>query len=96
MYENLYDYIDELLKLQADAIEIALIIGALILLIKICIFYLIIKSAVYNGTKQALEESVTPRMLGLYDQIERSRNSQNRQQFQQGQNNTNNSMNNQQ
>lgn len=91
MYGNLYDYIDELFRLQADAIEIALIIGALILLIKICVFYLIIKSAVYNGTKQALEESVTPRMLGLYDQIERSRNSQNRQQYQ-----NNNAVNNQQ
>lgn len=91
MYGNLYDYIDELFRLQADAIEIALIIGALILLIKICVFYLIIKSAVYNGTKQALEESVTPRMLGLYDQIERSRNSQNRQQYQ-----NNNTVNNQQ
>ncbi len=91
MYGNLYDYIDELFRLQADAIEIALIIGALILLIKICVFYLIIKSAVYNGTKQALEESVTPRMLGLYDQIERSRNNQNRQQYQ-----NNNTVNNQQ
>lgn len=60
-------------------------------MIKICVFYLIIKSAVYNGTKQALEESVTPRMLGLYDQIERSRNSQNRQQYQ-----NNNTVNNQQ
>lgn len=89
MYGNLYDYIDELFRLQADAIEIALIIGALILLIKICVFYLIIKSAVYNGTKQALEESVTPRMLGLYDQIERSRNSQNN-------NYNNNAVNNQQ
>lgn len=91
MYGNLYDYIDELFRLQADAIEIALIIGALILLIKICVFYLIIKSAVYNGTKKALEESVAPRMLGLYDQIERSRNSQNRQQYQ-----NNNAVNNQQ
>lgn len=91
MYGNLYDYIDELFRLQADAIEIALIIGALILLIKICVFYLIIKSAVYNGTKKALEESVAPRMLGLYDQIERSRNSQNRQQYQ-----NNNTVNNQQ
>lgn len=89
MYGNLYDYIDELFRLQADAIEIALIISALIILIKICIFYLIIKSAVYNGTKQALEESVTPRMLGLYDQIERSRNSQNN-------NYNNNAVNNQQ
>lgn len=95
MYGNLYDYIDELLRLQADAIEIALIIGALILLIKICVFYLIIKSAVYNGTKQALEESVTPRMLGLYDQIERNRNSQNRQQYQSN-NYNNNAVNNQQ
>lgn len=60
-------------------------------MIKICVFYLIIKSAVYNGTKQALEESVTPRMIGLYDQIERSRNSQNRQQYQ-----NNNTVNNQQ
>lgn len=95
MYGNLYDYIDELFRLQADAIEIALIIGALILLIKICVFYLIIKSAVYNGTKQALEESVTPRMLGLYDQIERNRNSQNRQQYQSN-NYNNNAVNNQQ
>lgn len=95
MYGNLYDYIDELLRLQADAIEIALIIGALILLIKICVFYLIIKSAVYNGTKQALEESVTPRMLSLYDQIERNRNSQNRQQYQSN-NYNNNAVNNQQ
>lgn len=95
MYGNLYDYIDELFRLQADAIEIALIIGALILLIKICVFYLIIKSAVYNGTKQALEESVTPRMLGLYDQIERNRNSQNKQQYQNN-NYNNNAVNNQQ
>lgn len=95
MYGNLYDYIDELFRLQADAIEIALIIGALILLIKICVFYLIIKSAVYNGTKKALEESVTPRMLGLYDQIERNRNSQNKQQYQNN-NYNNNAVNNQQ
>lgn len=95
MYGNLYDYIDELFRLQTDAIEIALIIGALILLIKICVFYLIIKSAVYNGTKKALEESVAPRMLGLYDQIERNRNSQNRQQYQNN-NYNNNAVNNQQ
>lgn len=91
MYRNLYEYMDALFRLETEAVMIALIISSLIILIKICVLWLIIKSAVYNGNKQALEESVAPRMLGLYDQIERSRNSQNRQQYQ-----NNNAVNNQQ
>lgn len=91
MYRNLYEYMDALFRLETEAVMIALIISSLIILIKICVLWLIIKSAVYNGNKQALEESVAPRMLGLYDQIERSRNSQNRQQYQ-----NNNTVNNQQ
>lgn len=91
MYRNLYEYMDALFRLETEAVMVALIISSLIILIKICVLWLIIKSAVYNGNKQALEESVAPRMLGLYDQIERSRNSQNRQQYQ-----NNNTVNNQQ
>lgn len=91
MYRNLYEYMDALFRLETEAVMVALIISSLIILIKICVLWLIIKSAVYNGNKQALEESVAPRMLGLYDQIERSRNSQNRQQYQ-----NNNAVNNQQ
>lgn len=91
MYRNLYEYMDALFRLETEAVMVALIISSLIILIKICMLWLIIKSAVYNGNKQALEESVAPRMLGLYDQIERSRNSQNRQQYQ-----NNNTVNNQQ
>lgn len=91
MYRNLYEYMDALFRLETEAVMIALIISSLIILIKICVLWLILKSAVYNGNKQALEESVAPRMLGLYDQIERSRNSQNRQQYQ-----NNNTVNNQQ
>lgn len=91
MYRNLYEYMDALFRLETEAVMVALIISSLIMLIKICVLWLIIKSAVYNGNKQALEESVAPRMLGLYDQIERSRNSQNRQQYQ-----NNNTVNNQQ
>lgn len=87
MYNSLDDFFMDIVSLSGQAIGIALIISILIFIIKICIFWLIIKSAVYNGTKKALEESVTPRMLGLYDQIERNRNNQYRQQFQQGQNN---------
>ncbi len=95
MYRNLYEYMDALFRLETEAVMVALIISSLIILIKICVLWLIIKSAVYNGNKQALEESVAPRMLGLYDQIER--NNQNRQQYQQGQNNNyNNAVNNQQ
>lgn len=91
MYRNLYEYMDALFRLETEAVMVALIISSLIILIKICVLWLIIKSAVYNGNKQALEESVAPRLLGLYDQIERSRNSQNRQQYQ-----NNNAVNNQQ
>lgn len=95
MYRNLYEYMDALFRLETEAVMVALIISSLIILIKICVLWLIIKSAVYNGNKQALEESVAPRMLGLYDQIERSRNSQNRQQYQNN-NYNNNAVNNQQ
>lgn len=91
MYNSLDGFFMDIVNLSGQAIGIASIISILIFIIKISIFWLIIKSAVYNGTKKALEESVAPRMLGLYDQIERSRNSQNRQQYQ-----NNNTVNNQQ
>lgn len=50
MYGNLYEYIDALFRLETEAVIIALIIGSLITIIKICVLWLIIKSAVHNGT----------------------------------------------
>ena len=91
MYNSLDSFFWDLVHLSSIAVGIALLLAILFIIIKLLVLWLVVKSAVYNGTKQALEESVTPRMLGLYDQIERSRNSQNRQQYQ-----NNNTVNNQQ
>lgn len=90
MYNSLDSFFWDLVHLSGIAVGIALLLAILFIIIKLLILWLVVKSAVYNGTKQALEESVTPKMLGLYDQIERSRNSQNRQQYQ-----NNNTINNQ-
>lgn len=71
MYNSLDSFFWDLVHLSGIAVGIALLLAILLIIIKLLILWLVVKSAVYNGTKQALEESVTPRMIGLYDQIEK-------------------------